>query len=50
MGKKYPIVINSWRTKWEYLSCYFKYPEQVRKIMYTTNSIEAVYRQFRKMY
>lgn len=48
-GEKYPIVIKSWRTKWEHLSAYFKYPEDIRKIIYTTNSIEAVHRQFRKL-
>jgi len=48
-GQKYPIVINSWRNKWDNLSVYFKYPEEIRKVIYTTNSIEAVHRQFRKL-
>lgn len=48
-GEKYPIVIRSWRSKWEHLSAYFKYPEDIRRIIYTTNSIEAVHRQFRKL-
>lgn len=48
-GDLYPIVIKSWRTKWKNLSAYFKYPEQIRRIIYTTNSIEAVHRQFRKL-
>ena len=48
-GEKYPIVIKSWRSKWEHLSAYFKYPEDIRRIIYTTNSIEAVHRQFRKL-
>ena len=48
-GDKYPIVIKSWRTKWHNLSVYFKYPEPIRKVIYTTNSIEAVHRQFRKL-
>lgn len=48
-GEKYPIVIKSWRTKWEHLSAYFKYPKDIRRIIYTTNSIEAVHRQFRKL-
>lgn len=46
---KYPIVIRSWRSKWDNLSVYFKYPEPIRKVIYTTNSIEAVHRQFRKL-
>ena len=46
---KYPIVIKSWRNNWERLSQYFKYPEAIRRIIYTTNTIEAVHRQFRKL-
>ena len=48
-GSKYPIVINSWRSKWENLSYYFKYPKDIRRIIYTTNIIESVHRQFRKL-
>ena len=48
-GKKYTIVLNSWNNKWENLSHYFKYPYPIRKIMYTTNIIESVHRQFRKL-
>ena len=33
-GSKYPIVISSWRNKWENLSTYFKYPAEIRKIIY----------------
>ena len=49
MGKKYPIVLQSWQNKWENLSYYFKYPTAIRKIMYTTNIIESVHREFRKL-
>jgi len=48
-GKKYPLVINSWNNKWENLSIFFKYPFEIRKIIYTTNIIESVHRQFRKL-
>lgn len=48
-GSKYPIVIQSWRNKWDNLSVYFRYPEAIRRVIYTTNSIEAVHRQFRKL-
>ena len=48
-GERYPIVIQSWRRKWDNLSVYFRYPEPIRKVIYTTNSIEAVHRQFRKL-
>lgn len=48
-GDKYPMVIKSWRTKWPTLSAYFKYPDYVRTAIYTTNAVEAVHRQFRKL-
>jgi putative transposase len=48
-GELYPIVIKSWRTKWDNLSAYFRYPQDIRRVIYTTNSIEAVHRQFRKL-
>ncbi|MEZ5347358.1 MAG: IS256 family transposase [Pyrinomonadaceae bacterium] len=48
-GEKYPIVIRSWRRKWQNLSVYFRYPEPIRKVIYTTNSIEAIHHQFRKL-
>lgn len=48
-GDKYPRVIESWRNKWPTLSAYFKYPEYVRTAIYTTNAVEAVHRQFRKL-
>jgi putative transposase len=47
-GKKYPAVIKSWRANWELLSHYFKYPEELRRIIYTTNIIEGFHRQLRK--
>ena len=46
---KYPIVIKSWRNNWERPSHFFKYPEEIRRVIYTTNTIEAVHRQFRKL-
>ena len=48
-GKKYPIVINSWNKNWENLSAYFKYAEPIRKMIYTTNIVEAYNRQLRKV-
>ena len=48
-GEKYPLVIKSWRGKWPTLSAYFKYPDYVRTAIYTTNAVEAVHRQFRKL-
>lgn len=46
---KYPLVIKSWRTNWEKLSTYFKYPDNIRKLIYTTNAIEGYHRQIRKV-
>ena len=48
-GDKYPIVINSWKNNWDELSAYFQYSEPVRKIIYTTNTIEGFNRQIRKI-
>lgn len=48
-GSKYPLVINSWRTNWAELSTFFKYPPEIRKIIYTTNMIESYHRQLRKV-
>ena len=48
-GKKYPKVLESWRNKWHLLSNYFKYPEDIRKPIYTTNAVESVHRQFRRL-
>ncbi|NIB44919.1 IS256 family transposase [Pseudomaricurvus alkylphenolicus] len=48
-GEQYPIVIKSWRSKWDDLSAYFKYPEEIRRVIYTTNAVESVHRQFRKL-
>ena len=48
-GDKYPKVIESWRKKWVQLSAYFRYPEYIRRVIYTTNAVEAVHRHFRKL-
>lgn len=48
-GDQYPLVIKSWRNNWPTLSAYFKYPADIRKAIYTTNAVEAVHRQFRKL-
>jgi len=39
-GKKYPSCIASWQNNWAELSTFFKYPPEIRKLMYTTNTIE----------
>ncbi len=48
-GKKYPYAIKSWDSNWDVLSPFFKFPSEVRRIMYTTNIIEGLHRQFRKV-
>lgn len=48
-GKKYPVVIDSWRRNWEKLSTYFQYSQDIRKLIYTTNTIEGFHRQVRKV-
>ncbi|WP_077212043.1 IS256 family transposase [Bacillus dakarensis] len=48
-GQKYPSVIKSWETNWLELTTYFTYPVEIRKIIYTTNTIEAFHRQLRKV-
>lgn len=47
-GQKYPLVLKSWQSKWDYLSAYFKYTKPVRRLIYTTNPIEGFHRQVRK--
>lgn len=48
-GKKYSLAIKSWKSNWPNLSTFFKYPEEVRTVIYTTNAVEALHRQFRKV-
>ena len=48
-SKKYPKIAVSWRANWVNLATYFKYPQEVRTLIYTTNSIEGFYRQLRKV-
>ena len=47
--KKYPKISRSWRANWANLSTYFKYPQEVRRLIYTTNVIEGFNRQLRKV-
>ncbi len=48
-GKKYPLVLKSWNNNWHNLSGYFKYPPEIRKMIYTTNAVEGLHRQIRKV-
>jgi transposase-like protein len=47
--KKYPLPIKSWNDNWGNLATFFEYPEEIRTIIYTTNAVESLHRQFRKV-
>jgi putative transposase len=46
--KKYPIAVRSWKNNWENLSSFFKYDENIRRLIYTTNAVEGLHRMVRK--
>lgn len=48
-GSKYPLIVRSWRQNWAEIATFFKYPPEIRKIIYTTNIIESYHRQLRKV-
>lgn len=48
-GKVYPSCVKSWEENWDILSTFFAYPTDIRKIIYTTNIIEGLNRQFRQI-
>ncbi len=48
-GAKYPLIVRSWRSNWDELATFFKYPPELRKLIYTTNMIESYHRQLRKV-
>ena len=48
-GKKYPYAISNWENNWDVVSPYFSFSDDIRRIMYTTNIIEGLNRQFRKV-
>ena len=48
-GDKYAVAIRSWQNNWEDLATYFAYPAEIRRLIYTTNSVEGYHRQLRKV-
>lgn len=48
-GAKYPAAIRSWEKNWDELSTFFDYPAEIRRLIYTTNTIEGYNRQLRKV-
>ena len=47
--EQYPIVIKSWRDKWDRLTEFFQYTKDIRRLIYTTNTVEGYHRQIRKV-
>ena len=48
-GRKYPFAISNWESNWDVIRPFFEFSDDIRRIMYTTNIIEGVNRQFRKV-
>jgi transposase-like protein len=48
-GKKYPVPVQSWYNNWENLSTFFRYDVDIRRVIYTTNTVEGFHRQVRKV-
>lgn len=48
-GGKYPLAVKPWVSNWENVKTYFLFPEPLRRMIYTTNAVEALHRQFRKV-
>ena len=48
IGKKYPMIAQSWKRKWEEVIPFFQYPEEIRTMIYTTNALESVNMRIRK--
>lgn len=48
-GKQYPQIAKSWYNNWDNLMIFLQYPEAIRRIIYTTNSIESLNNQLRKV-
>lgn len=47
--KAYPMVARSWRNNWERVIPFLAFPPEIRRVIYTTNAIEALNRQLRKV-
>ena len=48
-GQKFPTVVASWRRAWTYVIPFFAFPPEVRRVVYTTNALESVHAQLRKI-
>jgi putative transposase len=47
-GKRFPVITQAWLDAWEYVTPFLAFPPEVRRVIYTTNAIEALNRQLRK--
>jgi putative transposase len=48
-GDRYPMIVKTWRSRWENVIPFFAYPDPIRKVIYTTNAIESLNAQLRKV-
>lgn len=48
-GERFPMVVKTWRSRWENVIPFFSYPDPIRKVIYTTNAIESLNAQLRKV-
>lgn len=48
-GQRFPMIVSTWRARWHEITPYLAYPEEIRRAIYTTNIIEALHRQLRKV-
>lgn len=47
--KKYCLAVKPWVAHWENIRTFFRFPEEIRRLIYTTNAVESLHRQFRKI-
>ena len=48
-GRKYRAAVKSWQNNWEELAAFFEFPHEIRRLIYTTNTVEGYHRQLRKV-
>jgi putative transposase len=48
VGARFPVITQAWLNAWEYVTPFLAFPPEVRRVVYTTNAIEALNRQLRK--
>ena len=48
-GLKYPTIVAAWQRAWEHVTPFFMFPPDIRRVIYTTNAIESLNMQLRKI-